>query len=47
MSSPVNEDGERIFEPGEFILYAGGFQPDARSEALTGEKPLQTEIALL
>lgn len=47
MFTVVNEDGERIFEPGEFILYAGGFQPDARSEALTGEKPLQTEIALL
>ena len=46
MFTVVTEDGERIFEPGEFVLYAGGSQPDDRSEALTGTKPLRTVITL-
>ena len=46
MFTVVTEDGERIFEPGEFVLYAGGSQPDDRSETLTGTKPLRTVITL-
>lgn len=36
MFTIVTEDGERVYEPGDFLLTAGGSQPDARSEALTG-----------
>lgn len=36
MFTIVTEDGERVYEPGTFILYAGGSQPDAYSQALTG-----------
>ncbi len=32
----INEQGERILEPGEFEVYIGGSQPDLRSLALTG-----------
>lgn len=33
--SIINNDGERILEPGLFKVYAGGSQPDERSFALT------------
>ena len=37
----VNEDGERVCGSGKYILYAGTSQPDARSVALTGKKPVE------
>lgn len=32
----IDGDGNCVLEPGEFRVYAGGSQPDARSEELTG-----------
>ena len=40
----VNDKGERVKDGSEFILYAGGGQPDGRSEELTGQKPLESLI---
>lgn len=40
----VNDQGERIKDGTEFAVYVGGTQPDARSEELTGQKPLKTVI---
>ena len=37
----VNEEGERVCGSGKYILYAGTSQPDARSVALTGKKPVE------
>lgn len=39
--SIVNDEGERVFEAGDFEIYVGGSQPDARSIKLTGKKPLK------
>ena len=39
-------DGSRCVEAGSYTLWVGGSQPDARSEALTGDKPLQTSFTL-
>ncbi|MGN1015607.1 MAG: glycoside hydrolase family 3 C-terminal domain-containing protein [Faecousia sp.] len=46
MFTVVTEDGKRVYEPGEFILYAGGSQPDAYSQKLTGENILNASITL-
>ena len=40
----IDEDGRCVLEPGGFRVYAGGSQPDARSEELTGEKVLSAEF---
>ena len=40
----VNDQGERIKDGTEFAVYVGGTQPDARSEELTGQRPLETVI---
>ncbi len=40
----VNDQGERIKDGTEFAVYVGGTQPDARSEELTGQKPLKMVI---
>lgn len=42
----VDDEGNRIFEPGEFIIYAGGSQPDTRSIRLTGKAPLKATFEL-
>lgn len=42
----VNEEGERILDSHKFRIYAGFSQPDARSVALMGMAPLETEISL-
>lgn len=47
MFTIVTETGEREFEPGEFILYAGGAQPDALSRKLTQEETDQASILLI
>lgn len=41
----VLEDGRRVKLHGQYKLYVGGQQPDARSEALTGSKCLTAEIS--
>lgn len=42
----VKEDGSRVYEPGVFTLYAGGSQPDQRSEKLNGAAVLSAEVAM-
>lgn len=42
----VNNEGEKILEPGEYTITIGGSQPDHRSEELTGQKPLRYTITL-
>lgn len=36
----IDNDGKCVLEPGLFQVSVGGFQPDGRSQALTGAKPL-------
>lgn len=40
----VDENGERYQESSRFRIFAGGSQPDDRSVALTGQRPLEIEI---
>ncbi|MFA9381367.1 MAG: glycoside hydrolase family 3 C-terminal domain-containing protein [Acetanaerobacterium sp.] len=42
----VNAGGERILGGNHFTLYIATFQPDARSIALAGKRPVALEIAL-
>ncbi len=42
----VNEEGKRIVDGKRFALFAGTSQPDAKSIALTGKKPLKMEVTL-
>ena len=37
----ITDDGRTVLEPGAFTLTIGGSQPDERSVALTGKKPLE------
>ena len=46
MFTLVTEEGERVFEPGAFRLYAGGSQPDSLSQRLTGTGCLEAEIQM-
>jgi beta-glucosidase len=45
--SLIDEVGRRVLEPGRFRLTLGGSQPDARSVALMGCAPLETEVELV
>ena len=40
----VNFEGERVMDGTHFTLYAGTFQPDERSEELTGRKAVRVEL---
>ena len=42
----VLNDGRRVVLKGRYTLYAGGQQPDKRSEILTGKKCLEQEVVL-
>ncbi len=42
----VTDEGERIFEPGVFRIYAGDRQPDERSRELAGTDVLSIDITL-
>ena len=42
-----DEEGRCLVEPGAVELLAGGSQPDARSEELTGQKPLLGQVLLV
>ena len=44
--SIINDNGERILEPGLFDLFIGGTLPDDRSLKLSGNKILNTEIVI-
>lgn len=37
----ITDDGRTVLEPGQFTAFVGGTQPDERSIALTGRRPLQ------
>ena len=43
----INEEGEHLYEPGKFTLYAGGCQPDAYSEELSGCKTAAVTIEMI
>jgi beta-glucosidase len=45
--SLINEQGQRVLEPGRFEVYLGGSQPDARSVALTGQAPLKIDLEVV
>ena len=45
--SMIDGHGRRVLEPGLFRLSIGGSQPDARSAALTGARPLVAEIEVV
>jgi beta-glucosidase len=42
--SLVDDDGRRVLEPGRFLVYVGGGQPDARSRELGLMPPLALEL---
>ncbi len=42
----IDEKGKCVVEPGDFKLYIGGQQPDARSEELTGKKCASFDLKL-
>ena len=42
--SLIDDGGRRVLEPGRFRVSIGGSQPDARSAALTGTRPLIAEF---
>jgi len=42
--SLVGEDGRRVIQPGKLRVWAGGRQPDSRSEALAGTAVLSADI---
>jgi beta-glucosidase len=44
--SLIDEAGRRRLEPGAFTISVGGSQPDERSVALTGTRPLAGELEL-
>jgi len=42
----INNEGKCILEPGNFAVYAGGQQPDRRSEMLTGSVVLKRDFTV-
>jgi len=44
--SLIDDAGNRLLEPGQFRLFVGGSQPDARSAALLTSAPLSVELVL-
>lgn len=42
----INHDGDAVYEPGTFTVYAGGQAPDKRSAALTGNQVLSADFTL-
>nr|CAD48309.1 beta-xylosidase B [Thermoclostridium stercorarium] len=40
----VTDEGKSVIEPGEFEIYVGGSQPDARSVRLMGKAPLKAVL---
>lgn len=44
--SLIDDSGARWLEPGAFLVFVGGSQPDPRSAALLGRAPLQAELCV-
>jgi beta-glucosidase len=44
--SLIDNDGQRVLEPGRFTIFVGGQQPDERSRELTGRVCLEKSIEL-
>ena len=42
----VNEEGERVFEPGAFTVFAGGCQPEPYSEELSGSRAASVRVTM-
>jgi beta-glucosidase len=42
--SLIDEQGERVLEPGRFRIFVGGSQPDSRSIALLNQAPLIADL---
>jgi beta-glucosidase len=42
----IKGDGSRDYEPGSFMIYTGGHQPDSDSEAMSGRKLERQTIVL-
>ncbi len=42
--SLIDEAGQRVLEPGSFRISVGGSQPDARSVALMGRRPVELQL---
>ena len=42
----IKEDGSFAYEPGDFLLYVGGSQPDAYSEGLMGRKTACAKVTM-
>jgi beta-glucosidase len=47
LMSLINEEGERVLEPGKFVITIGGNQGDKRSCELGGSQVLTTEFTLV
>ncbi len=45
--SLIDEAGQRWLEPGRFLIFIGGSQPDARSVELMGRTPLSVELEVV
>lgn len=43
----IDEEGNCRFEPGKFLIYVGGHQPDRRSKELTGTEVLSAELEVI
>ena len=43
----INDDGDCILEPGKFIIYIGGCQPDSLSKMLSGNEVLECKIEVV
>ena len=44
--SLIDNNGARVLEPGRFRVFVGGSQPDDRSAALAGTRPLSAEFSV-
>ncbi|WP_105615222.1 glycoside hydrolase family 3 C-terminal domain-containing protein [Vallitalea okinawensis] len=43
----INEEGKKVYVPGEYTIFIGGSQPDGVSERLSGKKVLRQTIKLV
>jgi beta-glucosidase len=46
LMAQINDEGRCVLEPGTYMVYVGGSQPDKRSEFLTGTPPLSSTFII-